>query len=380
MIEAPRPSTLGEILDRTAHIYRTRFLLFLGIAILPVGVVLACAVALFLFFVWIGYVGEKGDPTLVGVLVILCLVIGALVLLPLSVAALGLGGGAINHAALAVFQNENITIRQAYKAARKRGWQYIWLLSLEGLILFVAPSVVVTILTVIFAVSEGMTGKSAYEAGAGAGGVMLLFVAAMAIYALCMLLMVCLSFPVCVAENVNAWTAVKRSFSLSKGTRGRIFVLYILGMILRWGLGLVLILPVILVINLVPGIDTPQHARILGTVMVLILYGGSFLLRAFTRPVYAIAQLLFYYDQRIRKEGFDIEWMMHQAGMVAAPAPAPEAVQWLPALPPKHGALESPPEPVTESVVAHENTEEMQPAANPVGSVAEPAAATGEPA
>ena len=305
---------------------------------MPVGVVLACAVILFLCFVWIGIAGEKGDPTLVGVLVILCLVIGALVLLPLSVAAMALGGGAINHAALAVFQNENITIRQAYKAARKRGWHYIWLLSLEGLILFIAPSVVVTILTVIFAVSEGMTGKSAYEAGAGAGGVMLLFVAAMAIYALCMLLMVCLSFPACVAENVNAWTALKRSFSLSKGTRGRIFVLYILGMILRWGLGLVLILPVILVINLVPGIDTPQHARILGTVMVLVLYGGSFLLRAFTRPVYAIAQLLFYYDQRIRKEGFDIEWMMRQAGMVAAPAPAPEAVPWLPALPTEHGA------------------------------------------
>jgi hypothetical protein len=25
--------------------------------------------------------------------------------------------------------------------------------------------------------------------------------------------------------------------------------------------------------------------------------------------------VLFYYDQRIRKEGFDIEWMMQQAGL-----------------------------------------------------------------
>ncbi|UWZ84293.1 hypothetical protein [Occallatibacter riparius] len=34
----------------------------------------------------------------------------------------------------------------------------------------------------------------------------------------------------------------------------------------------------------------------------------------------------FYYDQRIRKEGFDIEWMMHSAGMTEpipiAPGPA----------------------------------------------------------
>jgi hypothetical protein len=30
----------------------------------------------------------------------------------------------------------------------------------------------------------------------------------------------------------------------------------------------------------------------------------------------------FYYDQRMRKEGFDIEWMMQSAGMTEANAPA----------------------------------------------------------
>jgi hypothetical protein len=32
-------------------------------------------------------------------------------------------------------------------------------------------------------------------------------------------------------------------------------------------------------------------------------------------PISAIALVLFYYDQRVRKEGFDIEWMMQQAGL-----------------------------------------------------------------
>jgi hypothetical protein len=32
---------------------------------------------------------------------------------------------------------------------------------------------------------------------------------------------------------------------------------------------------------------------------------------------------LFYYDQRIRKEGFDIEWMMQAAGLAPAPSAAP---------------------------------------------------------
>jgi hypothetical protein len=33
--------------------------------------------------------------------------------------------------------------------------------------------------------------------------------------------------------------------------------------------------------------------------------------------MYATGLTLFYYDQRVRKEGFDIEWMMEAAGMNA---------------------------------------------------------------
>jgi hypothetical protein len=46
----------------------------------------------------------------------------------------------------------------------------------------------------------------------------------------------------------------------------------------------------------------------------------------FIGPVFPIALTLIYYDQRIRREGFDIEWMMNAAGMTArvtAPAAAP---------------------------------------------------------
>ena len=32
-------------------------------------------------------------------------------------------------------------------------------------------------------------------------------------------------------------------------------------------------------------------------------------------PVFSIALVIFYYDQRVRKEGFDILWMMQQAGL-----------------------------------------------------------------
>jgi len=330
MTDALRPSTLGEILDRTANLYRSRFLVFLGIALIPAGVILACAVPMVLFFVWLGTQGQAAGPAVVGVAAILFFAIGVLIFLPVCIGVLALGAGALSHAAAAAFENQAITILGSYLAAWKRGWRYLWLLVLEGLVLVVAPGIAWTILIFVFAIGQVMGGKPSEGAGATAGGVVLLFLAAMGLYALCMLLMLCLSFPACVVENVSAWAALKRAISLSKGTRGRILVLYILGMVLRWGVSLVLMIPVMLILTLVPGLDTPQHSRVVGAVILVLIYGGSFLVRALTKPIYTIAQLLFYYDQRIRKEGFDIEWLMRQAGMVEAPAAIPEAAPWTP--------------------------------------------------
>jgi hypothetical protein len=51
----------------------------------------------------------------------------------------------------------------------------------------------------------------------------------------------------------------------------------------------------------------------------------GFFTNSFIGPMYATGLTLFYYDQRIRKEGFDIEWMMQAAGMTV-PALAAEPV------------------------------------------------------
>jgi hypothetical protein len=46
----------------------------------------------------------------------------------------------------------------------------------------------------------------------------------------------------------------------------------------------------------------------------------SFLERSFVMPIYAIALLLFYNDQRTRQEGYDIELLMVQAGWPEMPS------------------------------------------------------------
>ena len=46
----------------------------------------------------------------------------------------------------------------------------------------------------------------------------------------------------------------------------------------------------------------------------------AFVTNTFIGPMYATGLTLFYYDQRVRKEGYDIEWMMEAAGLTAPAA------------------------------------------------------------
>ena len=329
MIETLRPSTLGEILDRTADMYRSRFLVFLGIASLPAGVVFASAVAVFLFFAWMGTQGRSVDPTVGGVVALFFVAGCGLILAPLCGAVAALGAGALNHAAVAAFHRQPMGIRQAYKAAWKLGWRYIAIFLIEALIIFVAPAVVGSVMIAIAGLSASLMGGSD-AAGNAVGIMMVLLLLGLTVYGIWMLLMLCLSFAASAAENAPAWTAVKRAMSLSKGTRGRILVLYVLGIVLRWSFSILLTSLFVIIVIAVPHLNSPQHARLLGTITLFVVYGGSFAVRAFTKPVYTIAQLVFYYDQRVRKEGYDIEWMMLQAGMFPSPAAEPEPAPWMP--------------------------------------------------
>jgi hypothetical protein len=251
-------------------------------------------------------------------------------------------------------------------------WRYIWLYVLQALILAIAPLVIVLGAVFILGLVQVLGRKSGNDASDVIAVLVLVILAGLAAYAVWMLLMLCLAFPACVVENAGAWTAVKRAVSLSKGTRGRLVVLYLLGAVLGWILSMLITVPVIIVASLIPGLNTPQHSQTLGMVFLFTMYGASFAVQALTKPVYAIALLLFYYDQRIRKEGFDIEWMMRQAGIVQAPSFASEPAPWMPPLPGKHPVPEPSAGSETERVAADSVASEPLPSVSPSLSSIEP--------
>jgi hypothetical protein len=238
----------------------------------------------------------------------------------------------MSEAAARLFLGEKIAIRSAYKAAWKRGWRYVGLLLLQGMVIAGVPAAAFLIAAVAM-VAGKVRGVATNDNSPLFAGLILLLVLVLGAFAVWMLLRLCLAFPVSVVEQSSALSALRRGAMLSRGTRGRIFLLYLLGVFLSQILAWCVTFPVLIAITLLPGLQGQAHAQAVGMVAMSATYGAFFAVKALTKPIYGIARTIFYFDQRIRKEGFDIEWMMQQAGMLplpaaqtqAAPPPVPHA-------------------------------------------------------
>ena len=317
MIDALRPMHLGEILDRTTHIYRRHFLLFAGIAAGPSVVVLACFAAGFLAI----HAARNGGATasaLAALEILGILAVG----LPLYILAGGFGFAALSQAARKRFFDEPVTIRGIYREAWPHGWRYLGLFALQFLILSIVPFAVIFFGILGLGIYIRATRVAPSNAGEATALIVIAVFALLCAYVLWMLPRLCLSFAASVAENAGIWQSLKRGWTLSRGTRWRVLLLFVMGAVCGWMLSWLVTVPIILAISLIPGMSSPQHSRLMESIALFGVYGAGFVVQALVRPVYGIALVLFYYDQRIRKEGYDIEWMMQQAGLSADAAPA----------------------------------------------------------
>jgi hypothetical protein len=318
MNEPLHPLRLGEILDRTAQMYRSRFLVFLGIATIPAGIMFVFFAGLFGLIAWMGSNGKQGMTS--GIVWAFVFVLSLLVV-PATLGSSALGEAAMSDAAAKFFLGHPIAIRNSYKTAWSKGWRYLGLFLLQGLSIMAVPMIVFCVVIGIM-IAAKVSGFGANDPSPLFGGLLFLSLMLLGVFAVWMLLRLCLAFPASVVEQAGAWSALKRGTRLSEGTRWRILVLYILGIFLNQILTWIVAVPAMIALAFIPSMQGQAHARVQGMILTFVLYGAMFAVRALTKPVYGIALTLFYFDQRIRKEGFDIEWMMQQVGMVPPPAPS----------------------------------------------------------
>jgi len=111
-----------------------------------------------------------------------------------------------------------------------------------------------------------------------------------------------LAIPACVLENLKAHPAIKRSVVLTAGNRGRIMVVIILVTIVTFAVMGVLVFPASLL---------PLMFKTAPLMLVLTLqHLATFIAGTLTGAIATIALSLIYYDERVRKEAFDIQLMM----------------------------------------------------------------------
>lgn len=319
MEPALRPMSLGEILDRTAQLYRTNFVLFAGIFVPYAGWALVLGLLLLGLRQWLRAAHLAQSLlwlrlTLVGVeWLVLFLAVGAAV-------------AATNRAVAWVHLGEPATIRGAYRSILPRLGRYLWLMTFTFFVVWTPMALLY--LGFFGAAAYFHIGQLARSTGTSHppdshatllfGIISIAFFLLMIpafIYAILMGLRYALALPACVLEDLKAMTAIRRGIDLSKGGRGRIFVLGLLVGVIK--LGIVLLSQAFVFV-----LAFKHHGQlsvgVSATSQVI-----SFFTNIFLGPIYATGITLLYYDQRVRREGYDIEWMMQSAGLNLAPAEAP---------------------------------------------------------
>jgi Membrane domain of glycerophosphoryl diester phosphodiesterase len=288
-----RPSSLGEILDRTAQMYRSHFLLYFGIAAVSYAAVLVLSLLanLLLFSHHVTNVRQFGRLSL-----LVSSGIGILAILPIAIAM-----AAVMRAVAMNYLGQSTTIGGAYASIRQHWYRYILIMMAMYTYAIVPAVMVMGVTFAIVAAVPVSFGRNLLV------GLMVVLVFAAFGAAFWWLLRWLLAVPASLMEGLTVHRSLKRSALLTQGARGRIFVMLLLVVAVMMVIQYAIQIPMFILLWKSRGVPTlaTQIVASFGT-----FFSGSFVL-----PIYSIALTLFYYDQRIRKEGYDVEWLMEQAAM-----------------------------------------------------------------
>jgi hypothetical protein len=277
-----RPLSLGELLDRTFTLYRGHFLLFLGISAIPQVFVLVIQLAQALVAP-ASNIFSLPNPNLpaqmpqfsvTGFAYMLAFMFAAGIV---SVVAYLLSQGATVIAVSDLYLGRTTTLGGAFRRVR-------------GKLAVIFGVVVLTFLAVF------------------AGCVLLI------IPGIYIALRLAVGVQAAVLEGVGPGDALSRSFALTKENAGRVFLIFLLYAFLSYGLIALLGVPFIV------GTFLAKNNSDLVRMFTMMTQVGSFIASSLVMPFGTIAMSLFYYDMRVRKEGFDLQMMMNPLGELAPAA------------------------------------------------------------
>jgi len=276
-----RPLSIGEMLDRTFSLYRDHFKLFVGIFVVP---------QLAIFVVSFGMQVIMHAATTSSTAAPIA-GIGLLLYLPIvfviALATYALSQAATVYAVSQVYLERPTTISESYLFIKDRFWSILAVIVLVGL--------------------AGIVGAMV--------GVIALLIGAIVIPVL-IVLYSSLAVPVTVLEGRDPIESIKRSYYLVKDDLGRIFVVWLLFTVIRTAAGYLVAIPTFVLTMMFQ-----QHGQIPLWFSAVSGLAG-FIVGCVVGPLLTIALSIAYYDERVRKEAFDMQFMMATIDHSATPAAA----------------------------------------------------------
>ncbi len=297
-----RPLALGEIYDGAFQAMRRMPLPLLGSAAIVGAVIAAVGAVLQLL------VGEQIAPLIVGDPAMLSDqeafgALGAMFLWLLGLGSVQLVGLAVLVGVLVVPVSKAVTghtagIGEVWRAALARTWALIGLLLLlTGAALLGYVVALVPVIALGVAVSPWLL------------MLLLVTVPGYLAFLLWMTARAGLAVPALMLERVGVLTALRRSRELTRGSFWRVLGILLLGLVITLVAQLVLVVPFKVgnVVYTFANPDDPLAEASLAAPQIFLSAVGSVLAVAVVYPFWAGVCTLLYIDQRMRREGLDVE-------------------------------------------------------------------------
>jgi hypothetical protein len=294
-----RPLTLGEVLDRTFSVYRSRFWLFAGIAAISGAVQLIAAAAQMVFQHRTLHHAQFGK---IDVANMIAIVLGNL----LFFLVYSVTQAATVFAVSEVYLGRVTTIEESLRATIGRWLAYVGIAFWQlGSFMWVPTLMIVPAIIImrLLPKNPGMLilGVLMMLAGVLGGSVL----------GVILLLRNMLAVPAAVVEKLKVRASMRRSKVLAAGTKGRLFVVGLISYCLYMIVG-VLQAPLAMLVFFA---IKKGHESVAAQAGMLLI---GFLGHSVVTPVAMIGFTLVYFDQRVRKEAFDIAVLLGEDQPVVA--------------------------------------------------------------
>ena len=318
---ALRPLSTGEVLDRTFVLYRRRFWLFAAIGMLPAGLLVFSSMLRLIFLAVTRHAvaAPTGPAPDVFAKAVSDGILVQLYFLPVTLLffiAYGISHAATAHAVAEISAGNASSAGAAFRAVRthwlrwagialRQFWSAFWPV-MPGTAAFVAA-------VILIPRAQARGGYTVVALLMLFGGIIF---AAGIVLGVINFLRNALAMPAGVQEGIGVNAAMRRSRALVAGRKGRIFLALLLVYALQMVAGAIQ-LPLLLAAVRLHG----AQQVLVSTIELLV----QFVATTLVSPVASIALCLFYIDERVRREGYDIEVLMQRSFAAAPPVAAAQA-------------------------------------------------------